>query len=78
MRHAGKILRKINDKLILARSDKAPKINEKVYDPDGNILGSVYEVFGPVEKPYILIKVLESGKTVQYKRETVYFSGQVR
>ncbi|MEM0084815.1 MAG: Gar1/Naf1 family protein [Candidatus Methanomethylicia archaeon] len=73
MTHAGKILRKINDKMILARAEKAPKINAKVYDSKGKIVGSVYEVFGPVKNPYILIRILEGQKAIQNKKETIYF-----
>lgn len=73
MTHAGKILRKINDKMILARAEKAPKINAKVYDSKGKIIGNVYEVFGPIKNPYILIRVSEDQKTIQNKRETIYF-----
>ncbi|MCR6669521.1 MAG: Gar1/Naf1 family protein [archaeon YNP-WB-040] len=73
MTHAGKILHKVNERLILARAKKAPKTDSKVYDADGKIIGSVYEVFGPVKNPYILIKVSNEKSTPKIKRDKVYF-----
>jgi len=71
--HAGKILRKVNERLILAKAKKAPKTDSKVYDSDGNIIGSVYEVFGPVKNPYILIKISDEKSTFKTKGSRVYF-----
>jgi len=71
--HAGKVLHKVNERLILARANKAPKTDSKVYDVDGKIIGSVYEIFGPVKNPYILIKVSNEKSTPKMKGSRIYF-----
>ncbi|MCR6623196.1 MAG: hypothetical protein HA488_00035 [Candidatus Verstraetearchaeota archaeon] len=73
MTHAGKVLHKVNERLILARANKAPKTDSKVYDVDGKMIGSVYEIFGPVKNPYILIKVSNEKSTPKMKGSRIYF-----
>jgi rRNA processing protein Gar1 len=63
----------VNERLILARANKAPKTDSKVYDVDGKMIGSVYEIFGPVKNPYILIKVSNEKSTPKIKGDKVYF-----
>lgn len=44
-------------KLVVKSFSKViPKIGEPVYDNKSRIIGSVYDVIGPVSSPYILIK----------------------
>ncbi|MDH5815882.1 MAG: H/ACA ribonucleoprotein complex subunit GAR1 [Candidatus Nezhaarchaeota archaeon] len=56
----GSVLhRSKSNKLVVKSSSKAiPKIGEPVYDNKSRIIGSVYDIIGPVSSPYILIKPL--------------------
>lgn len=67
------MIRKVGKKLMLARTDKAPETDSKVYDSKGKIVGEVYEVFGPVKEPYVLIKINENTDLNQVKKSTIYF-----
>lgn len=44
----------------VARCPKAPEIGDKVADGTGRVIGRVSKVFGPVDNPYISIR-LEDG-----------------
>ncbi len=56
MKRLGRILRITSKGLILIRTDKAPPIEAKVLDAKGRLVGWVYDVFGPIDSPYVLIK----------------------
>lgn len=46
-----------SNKLVVKSSSKAlPKIGDLVYDNKSRILGSVYDVIGPISSPYIIVK----------------------
>jgi rRNA processing protein Gar1 len=46
-----------NNKLVAKSLSKAfPKIGDPVYDDKSRVIGSVYDVIGPISSPYILIK----------------------
>ncbi|MEM0217244.1 MAG: Gar1/Naf1 family protein [Candidatus Nezhaarchaeales archaeon] len=54
----GSVLHKSkSNKFVVKSSSKiTPKIGDLVYDDKGRIVGSIYDVIGPVSSPYILIK----------------------
>ncbi|MCS7097312.1 MAG: hypothetical protein NZ926_02505 [Candidatus Methanomethylicia archaeon] len=63
----------MNDKLILARVDKTPEINMKVYNSKGEVIGVVYDLLGPVKNPYVLIRLSKDIDVNYVKKEKVYF-----
>jgi RNA-binding protein len=41
---------------MVVRTEMSPKIGEKVVDEKLNQVGTVFDVFGPVSKPYVAVK----------------------
>ena len=75
MQRLGRILRQTRRNMLLARADEAPKVNWGAYDAKGRIIGKVYDVFGPITKPYILIKVQKKETNIRVlAKEKIYFS----
>ncbi len=61
----GKILGKSNSHLIIRASSwesigKIPEIGESVYTSEKKRIGNIADIFGPVAKPFVSIKVLRS------------------
>ncbi len=46
----------LGEKYIIARA-RVRRTGEKAYTPSGKYVGRVSRVFGPVEKPYVKIKI---------------------
>ena len=61
MRRLGKILHvsSMTGHLIV-KAQTVPRVGEKVYDGELRLVGSVFDVFGPVESPYVAVKPLRS------------------
>jgi RNA-binding protein len=49
-------LSKSNKLVAKSFSKLIPKIGDTVYDGKSRVIGSVYDIIGPVSSPYILIK----------------------
>jgi RNA-binding protein len=45
---------------LIVKAQTVPRVGEKVYDGELRLLGSVFDVFGPVESPYVAVKPLHS------------------
>ncbi|HDO20605.1 MAG TPA: hypothetical protein ENG81_03700 [Candidatus Bathyarchaeota archaeon] len=74
MKRLGRILRVTRRNMILARSKVAPTTDAKVYDSRGKFIGKVYDVFGPISNPYVLIRVENEELNVKkISKKTVYF-----
>ena len=41
---------------LIVKAQMAPRIGEKVYDGELRLIGSVFDVFGPVTSPYVAVK----------------------
>ncbi|RLI14078.1 MAG: H/ACA RNA-protein complex protein Gar1 [Candidatus Hecatellales archaeon] len=61
MRRLGRILHvsSMTGHLIV-KAQTVPRIGEKVYDGELRPVGLVFDVFGPVESPYVAVKPLRS------------------
>jgi len=61
LRRLGKILHvsSMTGHLIV-KAQTVPRVGEKVYDGELRLVGSVFDVFGPVESPYVAVKPLRS------------------
>ncbi len=78
MKRLGRVLRITSKGLILVKTDIAPPIETRVLDSKGRLVGWVYDVFGPVKSPYVLIK--PSGGIDEIKRmlkSGLYISSEV-
>ncbi len=59
----GKVIA-IRGNMLIAKSFRVPEIGEEIYDSNGNIVGRVINIFGPVNSPYFRVKLLR-GKDVK-------------
>lgn len=56
----GRVLRYSDDGgEIMVRGKLAPKIGEQALDEEGKVIGKVSDVFGPVNRPYIAIRLAQ-------------------
>lgn len=56
MQRLGRVLHVTPSRNVVVRAEMPPKIGEKVVDEKLRQLGTVFDVFGPVSKPYVAIK----------------------
>ncbi|MCS7385907.1 MAG: Gar1/Naf1 family protein [archaeon GB-1867-005] len=56
MKRLGRVLRVTRRGLILVKATAAPPIDAKILDAKGRFVGRVYDIFGPVKAPYVLVK----------------------
>lgn len=72
MREVGEVVSQF-DRFIICRSDRKAKtlLGENVYSEQGELIGTVIDVFGPVERPYLKI-LKKKGKSADtfYVRNT--------
>lgn len=61
----GEVLHVSKDHRLIVRADRAPKSNTQVYAQDGNTVGRIAEVFGPMKKPFVSVKPF---KNVDFKK----------
>jgi len=74
LKRPGKVLHVTKGKMILVKANTAPPINSKVFDSKGREVGYVYDVFGPVKAPYVLVKTKGDPERVKHEvRGRVYF-----
>ena len=41
---------------LVVRVDRAPKIGQAAFDSKGKRVGNIFDIFGPVKSPYVVIK----------------------
>lgn len=59
----GTILRRLEGrKEAIVKSERTPKIGEMALDEDGEIIGKISDVFGPVDGPYAVIRLVKKQK----------------
>jgi len=65
LRRIGKVLHvmKSGDLILRSDSDFAPRIGDRVYDPNLREVGVVADVFGPVSSPYVAVRPLVDDPT---------------
>ena len=54
MKSLGHVISISKGKLLI-RTERKLREREKIFDESGNFVGTVLEIFGPVERPYVLI-----------------------
>lgn len=61
MRRLGKVLHVSKRGSLILRTDKTPPIGPKalVLDKEANEIGTILDVFGPVNNPYVSIRLYE-------------------
>ena len=55
MKKLGRIVSKQKKRLVL-KTDELVKIGARIFDEKGILIGHAIDYFGPVDKPYIIIK----------------------
>lgn len=79
MKRPGRVLHVIKSKMILVKANIAPPINSKVFDSKGREVGFVYDVFGPIKSPYILVKTKNDSEIVKHEaRGRLFFISSSR
>ncbi|MBS3782442.1 MAG: hypothetical protein KGY66_02140 [Candidatus Thermoplasmatota archaeon] len=73
MKIEGKIETISDHEEIIARFLKLPQIGASVFDNKKKFIGEVGWIFGPVENPYVEIKLnIDSKKRLTMMREKIY------
>ncbi len=74
MKRLGVIKNVMRDGSILMKATMLAKPGTVVYDARGKALGNVTRMFGPVDGPYLVLKVRSGGSdTLKLLESTVYF-----
>lgn len=71
MRRMGRIINIIERRIIVS-SNFVPKIYSAVYDSDLKLIGWVTDVFGPVNTPYIRVRMKPNISPQAIKGEYLY------
>jgi len=75
------ILHELPNGRVIGRADYQPKLRSTVFADRSRrrVLGKVYEVFGPVNKPYIsIIPTDKTGKRIALRRGEAFISEEKR
>jgi len=56
LQRLGRVLHVTPSRNMVVRAEMSPKIGEKVVDEKLKQVGTVFDVFGPVSKPYVAVK----------------------
>jgi len=56
LQRLGRVLHVTPSRNVVVRTEMPPRIGEKVVDEKLKPFGTVFDVFGPVSKPYVAIK----------------------
>ncbi len=56
MQRLGLVLHVSSSKNLILKTEKPPRINDKVVDENLKPVGTVFDVFGPVSSPYVAVK----------------------
>ncbi|PLJ77051.1 H/ACA ribonucleoprotein complex subunit GAR1 [Infirmifilum sp. SLHALR2] len=79
MRPIGKVRLFTRNKNLLVEAKEVPAPGEKVYDEKMAVVGYVYDVIGPVNSPFVLVKVDESRwKPEAFIGKVLYWKGNPR
>ncbi|MFH0861792.1 MAG: H/ACA RNA-protein complex protein Gar1 [Candidatus Altiarchaeota archaeon] len=52
----GEVISIVGDQVVVRSAPKPPGIGSTVYNERGGAAGTVSDIIGPVEKPYIVVK----------------------
>ncbi|MBS7647064.1 MAG: Gar1/Naf1 family protein [Candidatus Bathyarchaeia archaeon] len=52
----GRVLHISSSKNIIVKVENIPKLGERVVDENLKLIGEVFDIFGPVSRPYVAVK----------------------
>ncbi len=63
MQKLGRVRALTPSKNLIVKAEKAPKIGSEVVDENLNVVGKVFDIIGPVDAPYAVVKPTVSEPT---------------
>ena len=73
MQRAGEAVRTAQGLLILrASSDEFPAVGSEIIDESLTTVGTIVDVFGPVEQPYLAVTPVDDCRPATLLGETLY------
>ncbi|MGC8663763.1 MAG: hypothetical protein ACP5SF_04680 [Thermoplasmata archaeon] len=60
------IIINVRKNTVIAKSIQPPKVGEEVFDVQGNYIGKISSIFGPVNAPYFRVKLVKERKIGGY------------
>ncbi|MEF8756976.1 MAG: Gar1/Naf1 family protein [Halobacteriales archaeon] len=73
MQRAGEAVRTAQGLLILRASDEEfPPVGSEIVDESLTLVGTLVDVFGPVERPYLAVSVDEDRRPAPFLGATLY------
>ncbi len=79
MRVLGRVRTYTKNKNLVVEASEKPRVEEKGYDSKMSLVGYVYDIIGPVNSPFILVKVSnENIKPEALIGKILYWRGERR
>jgi len=72
LKRLGKVLHVSSSGNLIVHADIAPEIGSKIVDEKLKEVGSVYDVIGPVDHPYVTVRPVEKSEAEKYVGKTLY------
>jgi len=72
LKRLGKVLHVSSSGNLVVQANIAPEIGSKVVDEKLKEVGSVYDVIGPVNSPYVTIRPIERSEADKYVGKPLY------
>lgn len=72
MKRLGKVLHVSSSGNLIVQANIAPEIGSKVVDEKLKEVGSVYDVIGPVNSPYVAVRPIERSEVEKYVGKPLY------
>jgi len=72
MKRLGSVLHKSSQGKLIVRADFAPTLSSVVVSSTLDRVGTVFDVFGPIRKPYVSVKPFKGTKSEQLLGKNLY------
>ncbi len=72
MKRLGSVLHKSSQGKLIVRADFAPTLSALVVSSNLDRVGTVFDVFGPISKPYVSVKPFKGTKSEQFVGKYLY------
>lgn len=72
MKRLGSVLHKSSQGKLIVRVDFAPTLSSVVVSSNLDRVGKVFDVFGPIDKPYVSVKLFKGIKSEQLVGKNLY------
>lgn len=76
MRRLGKVLHVSASGNMVVQATMAPSIGSRVVDEKIREVGSVYDVIGPVSRPYVVVRPAEGVEAENYVNKLLYIPSE--